>query len=407
MLSISNDEIIRHRQIWESTKDYYDEKSRRLLAAAMAKSFGHGGLDLSHKITGVNKASIRLGINQLNGKIEIRDGQQRRKGGGRKKITEIHPTITNELENLVNPETKGDPERTLLWTTRSTRNLADELTSKGFSVSNRTVSDLLSLLGYSLQANVKTIEGQPVLDRDAQFEYINNRVRNFQDRNQPVISVDAKKKENIGNYKNNGKEYRQKGDPQRVNTYDFKDKDLGIAIPYGIYDISRNSGWVNVGISHNTAEFAVESIRRWWKDMGSVVYPNATELLIVADGGGSNGSRVRLWKVELQKLSNETGLSIGVSHFPPGTSKWNKIEHRLFSFISQNWRGKPLKTLMTVVNLIENTRTKTGLTVKCVLDTGSYEKGKKISDEQMSGLNLDKDEFHGEWNYTIVPNNSK
>ncbi len=282
--------------------------------------------------------------------------------------------------------------------------MAEELTNNGFPVSSRTVCDLLSLLGYSLQANIKTIEGQPVCDRDSQFEHINDRVKKFQDRNQPVISVDAKKKENIGNYRNNGKEYCPKGAPRKVNTYDFKDKNLGIAIPYGIYDIARNAGWVNVGISRNTAEFAVESIRRWWRDMGSVVYPDATELLTVADGGGSNGSRVGLWKAELQKLSNETGLSIGVSHFPHGTSKWDKIEHRLFSFISQNWRGKPLETLMTVVSLIENTRTKTGLTVKCVLDTSLYEKGKKITDEEMNGLNLNKDDFHGEWNYTLRPN---
>ena len=403
MLNVSNDEIIRFREIWKHLEPHYNELSKRLLVAAMAKAFGHGGVKVSHKITGMNMDSIKLGTDQLNGKVAIEKGRERRSGGGRKKIAEIYPEIKDELEKLIDPATKGDPESPLLWTSKSTYKLAEELTSKGFPVSSSTVQDLLKELGYSLQANKKSFEGNSHPDRDKQFEYIKNRVDDFQGNNQPVISVDTKKKELVGNFKNGGKEYCPKGCPLEVNAYDFQDKELGKAIPYGVFDITENQGWVNVGISHDTAEFAVESIRRWWKEMGSVVYPQATELLITADGGGSNGSRVKLWKTELQKLSNETGLDICVCHFPPGTSKWNKIEHRLFSHISQNWRGRPLTSTETVINLIATTKTKSGLTVKSSLDTGLYEKGIKVSDQAIEALNMNRHEFHGEWNYSISP----
>lgn len=403
MLDVSNEEIIRLREMWKNISEVYDEKSKRLFVAAMAKSFGHGGLTLSHKITGMSIMSIKMGIDQLNGKVNMEENRQRRSGGGRKKIVEIYPEIKNELEKLIEPDTKGDPESPLRWTSKSTYKLADELTTKGFAISSSTIEDLLKEMGYSLQANKKTIEGKSHPDRDEQFMYIKERVDDFQSSGQPVISVDTKKKELVGNFKNNGKEYRPTGDPVEVNVYDFVDKELGKAVPYGVYDITQKEGWVNVGNSHDTAEFAVESIRRWWNSMGSSIYPDAVKLLITADGGGSNGSRVRLWKTELQRLCKDTGLSITVCHFPPGTSKWNKIEHQLFSYISQNWRGRPLINYETIVNLIASTKTKSGLTVKSVLDTNVYEKGKKISDEEMKKLNMKRHNFHGEWNYTFYP----
>lgn len=383
--------------------EHLDEKTRRLFAGAIAKAYLHGGTKLSHSITGLREYSIKLGVDQLNGKIEIKPDRQRQEGGGRKKITEIYPEIKSELEKLVDPITKGDPESPLLWTSKSTLKLAAELTQRGYPLSSTSVGELLSELGYSLQANKKTLEGGTHPDRNQQFEYINQCVDRFQTEGNPVISVDAKKKENVGNYKNNGREYTAKGNPVEVNVYDFTDKDTGKAIPYGVYDVTSNIGFVNIGKSYDTAEFAVASIKRWWSLMGQELYPEAKRLLITADGGGSNGSRVRLWKIELQKFCNETGLEVTVCHFPPGTSKWNKIEHQLFSQISINWRGRPLISYETIVNLIGSTRTRKGLIVKSVLDTNSYEKGKKSSVEDLSQINIMRHEFHGDWNYTIKP----
>jgi len=404
MLNVSNEEYIHIKGIWNSLNPHLDEKQQRLFAGAVAKAFGHGGNELSHSITGIQSASIKLGVDQLNGKVEIDPDRQRRKGGGRKKITEIYPGIQDELQKLVDPITKGDPESPLLWTSKSTIKLAEELTKKGFPVSSTTVGTLLSDLGYSLQANRKTIEGESKPDRNEQFEYINESVDRFQEEGKPVISVDAKKKENIGNYKNNGKEYASKGNPVEVNVYDFPDKEAGCAIPYGVYDLTQKTGFVNVGTGYNTAEFAVSSIRAWWNNTGKELYAECKQLLITADGGGSNGSRNRLWKFELQKFCNESGLEVTVCHFPPGTSKWNKIEHQLFSQISINWRGRPLTSLEVVVKLIGSTRTKKGLTVKSTLDSNKYAKGLKVPDEELDKINIHKHEFRGDWNYTIKPN---
>ena len=324
-------------------------------------------------------------------------------GGGRKKLTEQEPDLLADLESLIEPTTMGNPESPLRWTCKSTRKLAEALQAKGYKIGRQKVAHLLDDLGYSLQANRKTKEGGTNSDRNAQFKYIYNKANDFQERSQPVISVDTKKKESVGEYKNNGRERRPKGDPELVKVYDFVDKRSGKVSPYGIYDQAANVGWVSVGIDHDTAEFAVESIRRWWNRMGSMRYPDATELLITADGGGSNGSRVRLWKIALQKFADETGLHITVSHFPPGTSKWNKIEHRIFSHISMNWRGKPLTSHEVIVNLIANTTTDNGLKIQTELDTKLYPKGIKISDEELSKINIKRDEFHGEWNYTMSP----
>lgn len=342
-------------------------------------------------------------IETENGKLNIYASQNsiRKAGGGRKKAIDINPEIKEELSKLIEPATRGDPESPLMWTCKSLRNLSSELKNKGYNVSHKTVGEILHEIGYSLHANRKTLEGSSHPDRNKQFEYINQKVITFQNENQPVISVDTKKKEHIGNFKNNGQEWRQKGDFEEVNIYDFLMKELGSGIPYGVYDIWLNKGWVSVGTDNDTAEFAVETIRRWWNMMGKISYSNATKLLITADGGGSNGSRVRLWKTELQKLANETGLEISVCHFPPGTSKWNKIEHQLFSFITQNWRAKPLISHEVIVNLIANTTTKKGLKVSCDLNTNKYPKGIKISDEQLAEVNIKRDDFHGEWNYTI------
>ncbi len=307
---------------------------------------------------------------------------------------------------MVDPDTRGDPESPLRWTCKSVRKLSEALNNQGHQTSRRLVADLLHEMDYSLQANRKTDEGKSHPDRDAQFNYINNLVKDYIAREQPVISVDAKKKESVGRYKNNGREWHPKGEPEEVQVYDFVDKELGKVNPYGVYDIAKNTGWVNVGIDYDTAAFAVESIRRWWQLMGQPIYPNAAALLITADGGGSNGSRVKLWKRELQKLANEIELVIRVSHFPPGTSKWNKIEHRLFSYISQNWRGKPLTSHEVIINLIGSTTTQAGLEVKCQLDTNNYPKGIKVTEEEMKKLNIKRDEFHGNWNYSISPNNT-
>lgn len=382
-----------------------NERSRRIWAATEADSYGWGGITAVNNATGISKTTIRTGLLELEQKSKLDNNRIRKKGGGRKKLKDINPDITKELESLVESVTRGDPESPLLWTSKSTYKLADELTAKGHKVSQRTVCDLLNDLGYSLQSNRKTKEGKNHPDRDAQFEYINKKTKKFQKDKQPIISVDTKKKENIGNFKNNGKEYHKKGKPTEVNVYDFIDKELGKVAPYGVYDITQNKGWVNVGISNDTAEFAVESIRTWWQEMGKSIYPKAKEIFVTSDCGGSNGYRVRLWKRELQKLSNELNVTIHVSHFPPGTSKWNKIEHKMFSFISRNWRGKPLIDRASVINLISNTRTKTGLEIRARLDEKQYKKGIKVTDEELAAINLKKDKFHGEWNYSISPNN--
>jgi transposase len=330
--------------------------------------------------------------------------RSRKSGGGRKTLVSQDTDLLDDLKNIIEPATRGDPESPLLWTSKSTDKLAKALRDADHKISERSVYNLLKQEGYSLQSNRKKLEGASSIDRDKQFNFIYDKVNSFQTSNQPVISVDAKKKENIGNFKNNGKEYHKKGSPIAVNTYDFINKDNGKVTPYGILDLTKNCGWVNVGISSDTAKFAVASIRSWWKEMGQMHYPDAQKLFITADCGGSNSYRTRLWKTELQALSNEIGIEIHVSHFPPGTSKWNKIEHQMFSYISKNWRGKPLIDRATVINLIGNTTTKTGLMIKARLDDNFYDKGIKISDEELRSINLVKDTFHGEWNYCIKNN---
>lgn len=372
-------------------------------AATEAKSFGWGGISVISKGTGIDPKTIRKGLLELDEKQRAPDNRIRRTGGGRKKLTKTHDNLLDDLEALIGPDSRGDPESPLRWTSKSTYKLSGELKSKGYSVCQRTVCSLLADLHYSLQSNKKTKEGADHPHRDAQFSYICKRVKYFQSHNSPVISVDTKKKENIGEFKNAGREYSKKGTPIEVNGHDFPDKDLGKVSPYGVYDISKNRGWVNVGISADTAEFAVHSIRCWWYLMGKNTYPHARELLITADCGGSNGNRVRLWKVELQKLATELELKISVCHFPPGTSKWNNIEHKMFSYITQNWRGRPLVTRETVVNLIAGTKTKKGLAIRAMLDENMYEKGIKVDDEELATVNLVKADFHGEWNYTIMP----
>lgn len=395
----------RYELIFNELKEHVDEKTKRLLAAAMVKSLGYGGQKVIHEITGISPDTIKLGTDQLNGKETLEANRIRRSGGGRKPITEIHPEIEAELLKLVEESTQGDPESALLWTTKSLDHLAQTLTNKGFPVSGMTVSQLLAENNYSMQANKKRFEGDQKPDRNEQFEHINKTVKDFQKQGNPVISVDTKKKELIGNFKNNGQEYREKENPIEVNAYDFVDKEKGKAIPYGVYDIQQNNGWVNVGVDHDTAEFAVESIRQWWLRMGKITYTNPTQLLIAADGGGSNSSSSHLWKHELQKLSNEIGIPITVCHFPPGTSKWNKIEHRMFSAISMNWRARPLITHEVVVNLIAATTTKTGLKIECNLDQKKYETGKKVSEEDREKINITQQEgLNKKWNYTISPN---
>jgi transposase len=380
-----------------------DERSRRLLVAAESEAVGWRGISTVAKATGVSRQVIRQGIAELKQSAVLPERRIRRSGGGRKSAVKLDPSLKTDLEELLESTTRGDPESPLRWTCRSVRNLEAELKNKGHAVSHQVVADLLHELEYSLQANRKTNEGASHPDRNAQFEYVNNKVKQYLGGKQPVISVDTKKKELIGDFKNTGKELRPKGDPEKVRVHDFLIPELGRANPYGIYDIGLNVGWVSVGVDHDTAEFAVESIRRWWRSMGQQAYPKSSSLLITADGGGSNGSRVRLWKLELQKFADESALSIAVCHFPPGTSKWNKIEHRLFSRITQNWRGKPLVSLEVIVSLIAATRTTTGLKVHSELDTRAYAKGVKVSDLEIAQLNLHRDQFHGEWNYEIHP----
>lgn len=383
-----------------------DERMRRIVCAVEAKVLGHGGVSVVSRATGVSRRAIHAGLKELEERPAepfVGSPRIRRSGGGRKKITDLDSTLMADLESLVEPVTRGDPESPLRWTTKSLRRLAEELKKKGHSVSHASIGTLLGELGYSLQSNVKTLEGGDHPDRNAQFEYINAQAEDRLKRGEPVISVDTKKKELVGLFKNNGQTWRPEGEPEEVNVHDFIDKELGRANPYGVYDLARDEGWVSVGTDHDTSAFAVQTIRRWWVSVGAVAYPNATELLITADGGGSNGSRVRLWKVEIQKLADEIGIPVTVSHFPPGTSKWNKIEHRLFSFISMNWKGRPLISHEVILNLIANTRTKSGLTVKAEIDPGTYQKGIKISDEELASLHLVRHSFHGEWNYSLLP----
>jgi hypothetical protein len=385
-----------------------DERVRRQWGATEAQSLGWGGVTVVVQATGMSHNTLARGLRELvdraNGEPEsVAKGRIRQPGGGRKQILELDPSILDTLESLVEPVTRGDPESPLRWTCKSTRQLADELRQREYRVGERTVAMLLHHAGYSLQSNRKVREGASHPDRDAQFEHIAAQVMAFQRRGQPVISVDTKKKELVGAFKNGGQEWRPQGEPEEVSVHDFLDRDLGKAIPYGVYDITHNQGWVSVGIDHDTARFATEAIGRWWQKMGRKRFPNARDLLITADGGGSNGSRCRLWKVALQDLADKTGLKVTVCHFPPGTSKWNKIEHRMFCHITQNWRGKPLVSHEVIINLIANTTTHKGLTIQAELDTNHYETGVVVSDNQLKAIRIRKGTFHGDWNYAISP----
>ena len=379
-----------------------DERSRRRWAASEAKTLGWGGISIVSRATGICYVTIAKGLKELG--QPVTSPRLRKKGAGRKSCTVKDQSLESDLEELIEPTVRGDPESPLRYTIKSTRVLARELNKKGHKIGYTTVSLILHEKGYSLQANNKTQEGMSHPDRNEQFEFINKNVKKQIKQGEPVISVDTKKKELVGNFKNNGKEWRLKRKPRKVLVHDFELPGLGKVAPYGVYDLQLNKGWINLGIDSDTAEFAVESIRRWWRKIGKTTYLNATTLTITADCGGSNSYRNRLWKYELQKLSNETNCKISVHHFPPGTSKWNKIEHRLFSFISQNWRGKPLLTHATIIKLITATTTTTGLKVDCVLDTNKYPTGKKITNDQYWDINLQTEKFHGEWNYRIEPN---
>jgi len=383
-----------------------DERARRRWGAAEARSLGWGGITAVAAATGLSDRTIRNGIVELDDPAAPPLTQQRRSGGGRKRRECEHPQLVQALQGLVDASTRGDPMSPLRWTCKSTRTLADELSRQGFAVSSNTVGRLLRECDYSLQANRKTIEGKQHPDRDAQFRHISRRVKAYQRAGQPAISVDTKKKEPLGKMKNPGRTYRKKGDPQKVTTHDFPDKTLGKAVPYGVYDLTHNEASVSVGISHDTAEFAIAAIRRWWKRLGQKRYPRARRLLVTADSGGSNSPRTRLWRWTLQQFANETGMTIELCHYPPGTSKWNKIEHRLFCHITRNWQGIPLETMEIVVNLIGSTRTKEGLEVHAWIDANHYPKAKTVSDAQLSEVHIRRNPFHGEWNYQILPNNT-
>lgn len=393
---------------YESLRGTLTERSRRLFAGCEALAFGYGGIEAVMRATGLAKKTVRRGLQECEA---IEGGQaptlapqrSRRPGGGRKRLTASEPELLPTLKELVEATTRGDPESPLLWTARSQRNLVQALAEQGYRISKHSLAKLLNQLGYSLQGNRKKQEGAQHPDRNAQFEHINEMVRRQLAAGEPAISVDTKKKELVGSYKNGGCELRPQGDPEIVNVHDFPEQGQGKAVPYGVYDLAENEAWVSVGISHDTAEFAVATIRTWYHELGQPLYPNATKLLVTADGGGSNGYRIRLWKVELQKLADELQLPITVCHLPPGTSKWNKIEHRLFSFISQNWRGKPLVTHQVIVELIAATTTRTGLQVHSRLDERHYAKGRRISEQQLADLQLEPDPWCGEWNYTIHP----
>ena len=385
-------------------RDVMDERTRRLWVGVEAAALGHGGIAKVARATGMAISTVTRGRNEARASMaRVEPGRVRHKGGGRPAVKDAQPGLTQALDALVDPETRGDPESGLRWTCKSTQKLADELCAQGFAIGKHTVAKLLRECGYSLQGTQKTLEGIQHPDRNAQFDFLNRRVASMQRRGLPAISVDTKKKELVGDFSNKGREWNPKGSPERVQVHDFPPTAEGRAIPYGIYDIASNTGWVTVGVDHDTPAFAVRSIETWWKAIGSKRYPSAKELLITADAGGSNGHRPRLWKLELQRLADQHDLTIHVSHFPPGTSKWNKIEHRLFSFITQNWRGKPLITYQTVIDLIAGTTTRNGLTVQATLDRRKYHTGIKVSESMMSSLNIHGCHFHGDWNYTILP----
>ena len=396
---------------YRSLASVLDERARRHWAASEARAYGWGGVSAVSAATGMSVNTIRKGLVELGARDANPDGEVtsrlRKAGGGRKRLSESDPELSIELDHLVAPLTRGDPQSALRWTCKSTRHLARELSRKGHPISARAVAHLLNEAGYSLQGNRKTLEGAAHPDRNTQFEYINAKVKRMQQRGQPVISVDTKKKELVGPYKNNGREWQRKGEPERVDVHDFPDPVLGKVIPYGVFDMSRNEGWVSVGIDHDTAQFAVQAIGRWWNKMGAKRYPHAKELLITADGGGSNGSRCRLWKVALQRLAQRLGLRLHVCHFPPGTSKWNKIEHRMFCHITQNWRGRPLVSHEVIISLIASTTTQAGLKIRAELDRGTYPTGIKITDAELALLHLKPANFHGEWNYTVSPSRKK
>jgi Rhodopirellula transposase DDE domain len=384
-----------------------DERMRRHWAATEAMALGWGGVSTVSAATGLARNTVASGVRELVQRREpsndVISSRLRQAGAGRKRITETDPLLLDALEELVDPVTRGHPESPLRWTCKSTAKLAEELTRRNHTVTDRTVATLLKRAGYSLQANRKTLEGATHPDRNAQFEHINEQVLAFQKQNQPVISVDTKKKELVGEFKNPGREWQPKGEPEKVKVHDFPDKRLGKAIPYGVYDLASNEGWVSVGIDHDTAQFAVASIRRWWTEMGSQRFPRAKKLLITADGGGSNSSRNRLWKKSLQELADELEMTLQMCHFPPGTSKWNKIEHRLFCFITNNWRGRPLTTYEVIVNLIASTTTSTGLVVRAAIDHQKYRTGVEVTDKELDRLRITPSKFHGEWNYSINP----
>ena len=405
--------VVNHKDIqrrFRSLSVFLDERMRRLVAAAESEAIGYSGVSAVARATGVSRRAITEGLKELRQQKVSREARPalsriRRKGAGRKRTVDKDRTLLEDLDRLVDPATRGDPESPLRWTCKSVRKLAEELQHEGHAVSYQTVAELLHEMDYSLQANQKTLEGSQHADRDQQFEYINRKAQRYLKQGEPVISVDTKKKELVGDFKNAGHEWQRQNQPEKVRVHDFeiRQPDNGKVAPYGVYDLGRNVGWVSVGVDHDTAAFAVESIRRWWRWMGRRSYPQAGRLMITADSGGSNGARVRLWKWELQQLADETGLEISVGHFPPGTSKWNKIEHRLFSFISQNWRGKPLISHEVIINLSAATTTTTGLAVKSRLDSNIYPAGIKISDQQMAALQLRRDKFHGDWNYRLLP----
>ena len=402
---MTTEDAIRTR--YEAISGSLNEALRRRWAAAEAQAAGYGGLTIVANATGLSMATIRKGVSELRDNIETPPGRIRRPGAGRKKAEKKAPNILRELEELVEPHTRGDPESPLRWTCKSTHKLAEELRARGHQVTAPVIGRMLHEMDYCLQANQKKREGLSHPDRNAQFLHINTLVRRFQRQGFPVVSVDAKKKELVGDFKNAGREWRERGDPEIVRSKDFPDKSLGKALPYGIYDVFRNEGWVSVGIDHDTAEFAVESLRQWWHRMGRRAYPNVTKLLVTADGGGSNGSKTRLWKLSLQEFADKSRLAVSVCHFPPGTSKWNKIEHRMFCHITENWRATPLVSRQVVVNLIASTTTRSGLKIRAALDEGTYETGIEVSKTDMAGLNIKKDTFHGDWNYTISPRNHR
>ncbi len=396
---------INGKEFFSCVSDLLDERTTRLVASAAALGMGHGGISQVARLSGLSRPSIYAGIKELKSEsaVELNQEQRQRKlGGGRKSIDATTPEVLKKLESLIKPYERGNPESPLRWTSRSLRKLSEEMKLMGHNISHMTVGKLLGKLGYTLQSNKKSHEGGNRPDRDAQFKHINDTAEQFMGESQPIISVDAKKKELVGEFKNNGREYRPTGNPKEVNVYDFINPELGRATPYGVYDLSRNEGFVSVGISHDTARFAVETIEKWWLSMGQERYADAHSLYITADGGGSNGSRNRLWKKELQGFADKYGLNVYVSHFPPGTSKWNKIEHRMFSAISMNWRGKPLVSLEVIVNLIASTTTKTGLKIKAVINRNAYKLGEKVHDKELAELNILHHDFHPEWNYVIM-----